>query len=257
VTHNRAATLEKSFAILGNEHQVVVVDSGSTDSTPALEAGFPDYRFVRLARNFGLTRALNIGIRASDGKYVLILHDDARIAGADITKLADYLESHPEAGAVAPLLTDGGGNPTRQIGALPTPAAPEAVLSPAQPTGVTEAQFASSAAIMFRMFFLKAMRHIDERYGTWGAEAELCQQVRRAGKKLIVLSDVKAVHECLPTPLPKNQIEGDRAAGISAYLGKHHGFLAGTIYRLKTALIGLITFHFSVVSAAKIDGGAQ
>jgi hypothetical protein len=116
----------------------------------------------------------------------------------------------------------------------------------------------SGAAIMFRTFFLRALRHIDERYGTYGSIAELCMQVRRANRKLVVLRDVTAVHEQLPSPMSKSTLEGDRTAGTAVFLGKHHGLLAGIGYRLKAAIIGLFTFRFKMLSGAltgtKIDG---
>ena len=58
--------------------------------------------------------------------------------------------------------------------------------------------------------------------------------------------------------MPPGALAGDRAAGTAAFLGKHHGFVSALIYRLKTALMALVTFRFSVlagaVSGQKIDG---
>jgi hypothetical protein len=57
---------------------------------------------------------------------------------------------------------------------------------------------------------------------------------------------------------PSGALEGDRAAGTAVFLGKHHGFVSGLIYRLKTGVVALLTFRFSVLSGAisgqKIDG---
>jgi GT2 family glycosyltransferase len=118
----------------------------------------------------------------------------------------------------------------------------------------------SGAAIMFRAFFLRALRHVDERYGTYGSAIEICAQIKRAGKKIVVLKTATAVHEILPSAIPDAMLEGDRAAGTAAFLGKHHGFLASLVYRIKTALAALFTFRFSVLGGVltgqKIDGGA-
>ena len=116
----------------------------------------------------------------------------------------------------------------------------------------------SGAAIMFRAFFLRALRQIDERYGTYGNAVEICAQMRRAAKKVAILRTVTAIHEGLPSPMPASVLEGDRAAGTASFLGKHHGLVSGVIYRLKTALGALFTFRFSVLagvlSGQKIDG---
>jgi hypothetical protein len=108
------------------------------------------------------------------------------------------------------------------------------------------------------MFFLKALRHIDERYGNYGSDAELSAQVRSANRKLVILRGVTAVHAWAESPMKKGALDGDRAHGTAAFLGKHHGLMAGMMHRLKAGLGGLITFRFGVVmgafSGAKIDG---
>jgi hypothetical protein len=262
VSFNRAAALRRSLKTLGEAHQIVVVDNGSVDDTPSIEDEFPAVRFRRLPRDFGLTKALNIGLRVAEGEYILCLHDDARISGEAVTKLADYLEAHPEAGAVCPLLTDESGAPSPQVRALPTPAVPDMGLQPASQSqsGDEEirVQCASGAAIMFRQFVLHSLRQIDERYGNYGSDIELCAQLRRASKTIVVLRAVTAIHETEASPVPPDVLEGDRVAGIAVFLGKHHGFLSSLIYRLKTALSALFTLRFQVLAGAlsgqKIDG---
>ena len=254
VSFNRKAALRESLAALGDDHQVVVVDNGSTDGTPGVAEEFPAARLVRLPKNFGLTKALNIGIRAADGTYILLLHDDAVISGAGVTRLAYYLEENAEAGAVCPLLVhDGAAAP--QVRALPSPSNPDPALAPA---GSATPECVSGAAIMFRTFFLRALRQIDERYGTYGNTIELCQQVKRANRRIEILRDVTAEHESAESPMSRATLEGDRAAGTALFLSRHCGFMAGLFYRIKTGLAALFTFRFKTVSGAfsgaHIDG---
>ncbi len=244
--------------MLGESHRIIVVDNGSDDGAASLDKEFPAVRYSRLPKNFGLTKALNIGLRSVDGEYILCLHDDARISAEGVSQLADFLESHPEVGAVCPLLTDVSGNPVPQVRALPTPADPDPALSLPPEGDEVAVACVSGAAIMFRAFFLRALRHVDERYGTYGGSIELCAQIRRAAKKIAILRSVTAIHESLPSPVAQSALDGDRAAGTAAFLGKHHGFASGMIYRLKTALGALFTFRFSVLagvlSGQKLDG---
>lgn len=258
VSFNRADNLRESLTALGDAHQVLVVDNGSTDGTAALEEEFPSARFIRLPKNFGLTKALNIGVRAADGTYVLFLHDDVRMTGESVSKLADFLEDRQDAGAVCPLLTNEAGARVPQVRPLPSPSASDPELRPAVGEGEIAVECVSGAAIMFRAFFLRALRQIDERYGNYGSDIEMCAQVRRANRKLIILSDVPAVHRQKESPMKKGALAGDRAAGTAVFLGKHHGFVSGMLYRLKAGLGGLATFRFGVVAGAfsgmKIDG---
>jgi hypothetical protein len=258
VSFNRVEKLRANLQALGTDHQIVVVDNGSRDGAEFLSEEFPHLRFSRLPKNFGLTKALNIGLRAAEGDYILCLHDDVRITGDAVSRLADVLESRPDVGAVCPLLTDAAGEPVPQVRALPSPADADPALHP--PSGEPEeiVECVSGAAIMFRSFFLRALRHVDERYGTYGSGIELCAQMRRAAKKVVILHSVTAIHETEVSPMDAGALAGDRAAGTAAFLGKHHGFMSALVWRLKTGLGALFTFRFSVlagvISGQKIDG---
>jgi GT2 family glycosyltransferase len=262
VSLDRQEPLRRSLQLLSaSPHQVVVVDNGSRDGSAEMALEFPSVRFSKLPRNFGLTKALNVGLRAADGEYFLCLHDDVRISPENVTLLADYLEQHPEAGAVCPLLVTEDDLPAPQVRPLPTPSDPDPVFSPVAANGETvTAECVLGAAIMFRAFFLKALRHIDERYGTYGSDIEICFQVKRSNKKVVILRGVPAVHLALRSPVYSNLLEGDRVAGTAAFLGKHYGFSAGLLYRLKVALRALFTFRFSALAGAlagqKIDGAS-
>jgi GT2 family glycosyltransferase len=247
VTFRRPAQLRELLTGLP-ALQVIVVDNGSRDDTLNLDDEFPEVRFTHLQRNFGLTRALNIGIRASDGDYVLLLHDDIRISASSVATLAEFLENRPDVAAVCPNFNG------PQVRPLPTPANPDPPLAvPAQGDEMA-AECVSGAAIMVRAGFLRSMGHIDERYGNYGSEIEICAQVKSSGRKLLSLKDVPAQHDYSPSAVPVTYLEGDRIAGTTAYLGKHHGFAAGLIYRLKSSLKALVTFRFRALAAAKIDG---
>jgi GT2 family glycosyltransferase len=229
VSLNRPESLKKSLEMLGDQHHVVVVDNGSADPTGAT---------MRLPKNFGLTKALNIGMRAAEGEYILCLHDDARISSDGATRLADYLEAHPEVGMVCPLLVDEAGKPAAQVSALPSPADPDPAMLPA--TGGEEISTAcvSGAAFMLRAFFLRALRQIEERYGTYGSNIELCAQMKRASKKIVVLRSVTAIHESAQSSVSADKLKTDRIAGTAAFLAKHHGLASSVAYRLKKGVKG-------------------
>jgi len=259
VSIDRKDSLLRSLQTLdGSPHQMVVVDNGSRDGSAELSEEFPSIRFSKLPKNFGLTKALNVGLRAAEGEYLLCLHDDVRISPEDVTALADYLEAHPEVGAVAPILVTEDDLPAPQVRALPTPSDPDPIFQPAPRESATTVECVLGAAIMFRAFFLRALRQIDERYGTYGSDIEICAQIKRSGKKIVILGDTAAVHLALPSPVYKNVLEGDRVSGTAEFLGKHSGFAAGLMYRLKAALRALFTFRFSALAGAvggqKIDG---
>ena len=59
--------------------EILVVDKGSTDGSANLDTDFPNATFMRLPRNFGNTKALNIGMRTGVGELVLFLSPEVEV----------------------------------------------------------------------------------------------------------------------------------------------------------------------------------
>jgi GT2 family glycosyltransferase len=220
-----------------------------------MEERFPGVRFIRLPRNFGLTKALNLGLRAAEADLVFFLSPDIEITPGSITLLADTLETQLSTGAVCPVLLDTAGNPVPQISDLPSPSDPDPELRPGKPG--ESAVCVSGLAILFRSFFLRALRKIDECYGDYGSSIELCQQVRRANKTILIHPTATAIVHGRAAPLTGAQ-QADREIGIARFLRKHVGFVSGLTYQLGRALAALFSLRLAkfaaLVSQKKIDG---
>ena len=138
VSHNRADLLRRCLDSLESSEgrdtlQVIVIDNGTYVCGAEWDTQFPKVQFVRLPKNFGLTKAMNLGWRAADAPYVFFLHDDTAVEPSAIARLADVLDANPEAAAVCPLLVDAEGRPAPQLGSLP----PDGDWRPADVSGDT------------------------------------------------------------------------------------------------------------------------
>ena len=259
VSHNQAQALERCLeSIAGSDgradYQVIVIDNGSIDGSPQLESRFPALQWIKLPKNFGLTKAWNIGWRAADSPYVLFLHADTELEPGAITRLADTLDAHSEAVAVCPLLVDAEGRPAPQLGVFP----PTGEWRPADPEGdqATPVDYPRGAALMARVFYIKAIRQIDERYGQFGADADLAMQIRRAARKILLVPGARVRHQgraAYPT------IErADFLLGRAVFLGKYQGFGAGLSARLGAIFGPLFGFRLGEVKytipGQKLDG---
>jgi GT2 family glycosyltransferase len=101
-TRNRAAYLDVALASLVAQQcdvnfEVLVVDNGSTDATPALlERWGRDDQRVRVVREArpGLSRAKNAGVAAAKGRALLFTDDDVVVSERWLASLVEALESH-------------------------------------------------------------------------------------------------------------------------------------------------------------------
>jgi GT2 family glycosyltransferase len=258
VSHNRVDALRRCLESLEKSSgrqtlQIIVVDNGSTDGSAQLEADFPNTRFFRLPKNFGLTKAMNIGWRAADADYVLFLHEDTELEPKAIERMAALLDSTTDAAAVCPLLVDAQGQPAPQLGNLP----PDGLYQPAEAGKAPAAvSYPRGAALMVRAFVIKSMRQIDERYGQFGSDSDLAAHIRRGGKKILLDPEARAHHAGGQDYGSMRQ--ADFLLGRAVFLGKHVGFVAGLQARLAAILGPLVSFRFSelryTLSGQKIDG---
>jgi glycosyltransferase involved in cell wall biosynthesis len=265
--------------------EILVIDNGSQDESPRLDTEFPGATFLRLPRRFGVVKALNIGMRTAKGEFFFFLAPEVEVAPETVSKLADYLVAESAVMAVCPLLVDAEGKPCEQFYRLPDAAGAlraarrgrwEPVTAPKGDGEPVAVEFPSLAALMIRSYFLKALRYIDERYGQGWADAEIAAQVRRAGRKIMLLPAVRA--RMTPARLPELRREprvralysADWALGAARYARKHFGFLAGwkirilvTLEAIVGALAGLVTlrdvgYRFAragfLLSGQKLDG---
>jgi GT2 family glycosyltransferase len=259
VSHNRIAWLRRCLrAVEGSEErerlQVIVIDNGSLDGSAQLDDEFPRVQFIRLPKNFGLTKALNLGWRAADSPYVFFLHEDTEVEPSAARRLADVLDANPQAAGACPLLIGEDGLPAPQLGTLP----PDGAWRPAEPAGAEPfaVEYARGAALMMRVTAIKAIRQIDERYGQFGSDADLAEQVRRASKQILLVPEARVRHHGQDGYTTEEQ--ADFLLGRAVFLGKYQGFLAGLKARIGAILGPLMRLQLGqlkyTVPGQKIDG---
>jgi GT2 family glycosyltransferase len=266
IAHNQAAQLRRAIAALERSQnreliEILVVDCGSSDSTPALADEFPDITMQRLPQNFGATKALNIATRTARADFLFLLSPDVEVASDTISRLREVLETDTGVSAACPMLVDPSGNPvarTRRFpdreslavvrggGELAWVSIPEETLAQER----FAVMYPGREALLVRKQFVTGMNYFDERFGEYWADADLAIKIRQAGRRIEVHTPIKAIWHAPDEPARRDPIDrADRILGASALLSKHDGFFAGFGFRAQAILGALLRFDFPLLWA--------
>ncbi|MGH9368301.1 MAG: glycosyltransferase family 2 protein [Thermoanaerobaculia bacterium] len=106
VAHDSAedlpASLPSAAAQRGVAVETIVVDCASRDGSAELARRLhPRARVLELDRNVGFSAAMNAGIEASRGRYVLALNPDCRLEPDYAAVLAARLDARPDVGSAS------------------------------------------------------------------------------------------------------------------------------------------------------------
>jgi GT2 family glycosyltransferase len=246
VTYNSRLVIDACLASLrqhtrGVEYEVVVVDNASRDGTAAhVREAHPWARVIARATNGGLSAAVNEGVAASSGRYMMALNPDTRTESDALAMLAAYLDAHPDVGVVAPKLLDDDGTLQLSCRAFPgyttalfgrysllTRLLPgnrysrEFLLSDFDHGSERDVDWASGAALMFP-------RAIVDRVGGWDAgffmfneDVDFCKRVRDAGMRVVYVPDAVVYHAIGVSKRAPARIVIERHKSMWRYYRKH------------------------------------
>ncbi|RLD59632.1 MAG: glycosyl transferase family 2 [Bacteroidetes bacterium] len=107
----------------GYDAEISVVDNNSVDGSVAeVRQKFPGVKVIENRENVGFSKANNQAIAQSTGRYVLLLNPDTVVEEDTFLLCVDFMDSHPDAGAMGVKMIDGKGVYLPESKrALPTP----------------------------------------------------------------------------------------------------------------------------------------
>ena len=84
-------------------YDVWVVDNASTDnSVEMVKRDFPQVNLIENTENSGFSKANNMAIRKSTGRYVFLLNSDAEVHEGALDSLIAYADANPQSGVMGP-----------------------------------------------------------------------------------------------------------------------------------------------------------
>ncbi|MBN1284072.1 MAG: glycosyltransferase family 2 protein [Anaerolineae bacterium] len=230
--------------------EVIVVDSGSSDGSAAMvRERFPWARLIALDHNAGFTAGNNTGLRASTGRYVMLLNPDTEVIGDALQQMVAYLDAHSDVGVVGPhtLNSDGTTQSTRRrFPTLPTaffestwlqPCAPRRILDRYYVAGppddaTLDVDWVQGSALMARRAVYEQVGGLDEGYVMYSEEMDWCRRIKDAGWRVVYLGSAQIVHHGGKS---SEQVTARRHIHFNTskvrYFRKHHGALAAETLR--------------------------
>ncbi|KAA3653538.1 MAG: glycosyltransferase [Chloroflexi bacterium] len=102
-TYNRANTISKPIdSVLAQTYphfELIIIDDGSTDNTDEVVAAYHDPRIIyKWVKNGERSRARNIGISMSQGKYIAFMDSDDWFMPHKLSFQVNAMEANPEVG---------------------------------------------------------------------------------------------------------------------------------------------------------------
>jgi len=253
VSYNTRALLRRCLSAVaarthGVKHEIIVVDNASSDGSPEMVAAeSPQATLLRNGENRGFAAAVNQGIGASSGRYVLLLNTDATLIDDAAHRMLAYLDAHPQVAAVGGMLRNPDGTFQASYADFPTLIGEVLLLSglsrwllpPSFPSHGEEASgerrtvdWICGAVLMLRRAAFVQVGPFDEQFFMYAEEVDWCRRARQHGWQVAYLPDVRATHlvggsyEAAPT---RRREQIYRSKWL--YFRKHHGRLQAAVFR--------------------------
>lgn len=194
--------------------EVWVVDNHSADDSVAMvQEKFPEVRLIVNTDNPGFSKANNQAIRQAQGKYILLLNPDTVVGEDTFFKTIEFMDAHPEAGALGVKMVDGSGIflPESRRG-FPSPFVAFAKtfglarlfprskrfnryhLGYLNPTKTHTADVLSGAFMLMRKSVLDQIGLLDEQFFMYGEDIDLSYRIQLGGYKNFYFPETTIIH---------------------------------------------------------------
>jgi GT2 family glycosyltransferase len=244
---SRAALLECLAAIDAARGaltlEVVVVDNASGDGALAAMAGpYPWARGIANAENVGYARAINQGIAASTGEFVVAMNPDCIVEPGAFATLVAYLRANSKTAVVGPKILNSDRSVEYSARSFPThltflfnryslltrlfpgnPYTRRYLLTDWDHASVREVDWVSGACMMVRRAAIAGVGGMDEQFFMFNEDVDWCRRMKLAGWAVACVPEAVIVHHIGASKsrvAPKVIVERHR--GMIHYFHTHH-----------------------------------
>jgi N-acetylglucosaminyl-diphospho-decaprenol L-rhamnosyltransferase len=240
--------------------EVTVLDNASVDgAAEAVRERVPWARVIALGQRAGFGANHNTVIRATRGRYIYVLNEDATVEPGSFERLVAYMDSHPEVGAAGPHIRYPDGRHQPSAWRFPSPAAAALGTLTLSRVGIEQSRgdkprrvdWAMGCALLVRREALDRIGLFDESFFIYSEETDLCRRLADAGYETHFLPQVTVFHHVsqFSADVPERRIN-EEWRSRTRYWRKHHSPLAARGTALLTglqyaarAVVGEVVLH--------------
>ena len=230
-------------ATQGVESEIVVVDNASGDGVAAWMAReHPDARLIENDENLGYAKAVNQGIAATQGEFVLVMNPDCFLSPDAVRIMMRHAREHPRAGIVGPQLLTEEGAIEYSARAFPdalsflfnryslltrwfpgNPFSRRYLLTDWDHRTVRDVDWVSGACMLVRRAAIQAVGPMDDGFFMFNEDVDWCRRMGNGGWTVTYVPEARATHKVgASRGRVSNRLIIERHRGMMRYFHKHH-----------------------------------
>jgi len=226
------------------DFEIVVVDNNSGDGTVEMvRERFPEVHLIANAQNTGLARAVNMALKKSRGRYLMLLNPDTLVLNSSLKNMVHYMSNNAQVGILGGKVLNHDGTQMLSCSSFPCllsymleafflhklfPGSRffgRPCLSYLDYDRPQDVDVVLGAFFLIRKEVLEEVGNLDERFFLYSEETDLCLRARKAGWKVGYTPDARVLHwggESARTDRAKMRMQLLKSKKL--FFEKHYGY---------------------------------
>lgn len=223
--------------------EIIVVDNASTDGSPkAVKKMYPNVNVIINKSNLGFSKANNIGINQSNGRYLCLVNSDIKILDGCVDRMCCYMEKHDSIGVLGPKTLNADMSLRINCRTFPTlwnsfcqaiglhkffpryRLFSDSLMTYFLHDSIKGVNVLPGCFLMIRKEAIDEVGFLDEKFFFYGEDKDWCKRMKDGGWDVVFFPNSEVIHyagkSAGKTPV-RFLIEGLRSN--SYYWEKHHG----------------------------------
>lgn len=223
--------------------EVVIVDNApEAGAETALRQQHPDARIINNSENVGYSRAVNQGIAATTGEFVLVLNPDCEFHADAVAHLAACLRAHAQAAVAGPRILNPDGSLEYSARAFPdhltflfnryslltrlfpdNPWSRRYLMTDWDHASTRSVDWLSGACMLVRRAAIEKVGAMDEAFFMFNEDVDWCRRMKLAGWDNVYVAEAVVVHHIgASRKRVAARVIYERHRGMIHYFEKHH-----------------------------------